>query len=141
MNGTTTSGNGNGDKRLHILLAGEGQADLTDLRDLLLRAGTEQLMIDCVHTREETRSQLKKSKYDLLLVDYPDGDGGARHWLGENNGSEVRIPTVFLGEYFNHGGMEAAIQAATCQSRQECHGGAPCLALYVLSGIETYLKE
>jgi two-component system, cell cycle sensor histidine kinase and response regulator CckA len=137
-NGTKSAGNGNG--QLRILLAGEGQADLTALRDLLLRAGAERMMIDCVHTRDETRSRLNKTKYDLLLVDYPDADGGARHWLGENNGSEVRIPTVFLGEYFNHGGMEAAIQAATCESRQECHGRAPCLALYVLSGIETYLK-
>ncbi len=70
--------------------------------------------IDCVHTREETRSQLKKSKYDLLLVDYPEGDGGARHWLGDPDDGEVRIPSVFLGEYFNHGGMEAAIQSAAC---------------------------
>jgi len=141
MSGTTMSGNGNGDKRLHILLAGEGQADLTDLRDLLLRAGTEQLMIDCVHTREETRSQLKKSKYDLLLVDYPEDDGGARHWLRDTDRSEIGIPAVFLGEYFNHGGMEAAIQAATCKLPQGCSRTAPCLALYILSGIETHLKE
>ncbi len=141
MSGTTTSGNGNGAKRLHILLAGEGQADLSDLRDLLLRAGTEQLMIDCVHTREETRSQLKQSKYDLLLVDYPEDDGGARHWLRDTDRTEIGIPAVFLGEYFNHGGMEAAIQAATCKLPQGCSRTAPCLALYILSGIETHLKE
>jgi PAS domain S-box-containing protein len=139
MNGAKAAGNGNG--RLRILLAGEGQTDLTDLRDLLLRAGTEQLMIDCVHTREETRSQLKKSTYDLLLVDYPEGNGGARHWLRDPDGSELHIPAVFLGEYFNHGGMEAAIQAAACTQLQGCNRIAPCLALYILSGIETHLKQ
>jgi two-component system, cell cycle sensor histidine kinase and response regulator CckA len=137
MDGTKAAGNG----RLRVLLAGEGQADLTSLRDLLLRAGTEQLMIDCVHTREKTRSQLKKSKYDLLLVDYPDGDGGARHWLRDADGSEVRIPSVFLGEYFNHGGMEAAIQAVACHPPHGCSRTAPCLGLYILSGIETHLRE
>lgn len=71
----------NSSRQLRILLAGEGQRDLADLRDLLLRAGAERLMIECVHTREETRAHLKTSKYDLLLVDYPEGDGGARHWL------------------------------------------------------------
>jgi two-component system cell cycle sensor histidine kinase/response regulator CckA len=139
MKRTEAAGNGNG--RLRVLLAGEGQADLTDLRDLLLRAGTEQFTIDCVHTREETRSQLKKAEYDLLLVDYPEGDQGARHWLRDADGSEVRIPTVFLGEYFNHGGMEAAIQAAACTLPQGCGRSAPCLALYILSGIETHLKQ
>src|SRR5580692_940641 len=123
MSGMTTSGDGSA--QLRILLAGEGQADLIDLRDLLLRAGTEQLMIDCVHTREETRSQLKKSKYDLLLVDYPEGDEGARHWLRDTDGSEVRIPAVFLGEHFNHGGMEAAIQAAACTVPQGCSRSVP----------------
>ncbi|MGB7585934.1 MAG: hypothetical protein WBM11_13885, partial [Terriglobales bacterium] len=103
-----TGGGGNGNGQLRVLLAGEGQSDLTSLRDLLLRAGAERLAVDCVHTREETRSQLKKSTYDLLLVDYPEGDGGARHWLGASDDGEVRIPSVFLGEYFNHGGMEAA---------------------------------
>jgi two-component system cell cycle sensor histidine kinase/response regulator CckA len=139
MKGTKT--NGNGRKRLRILLAGEGQADLTDLRDLLLRAGTQQIKIDCVHTREETRSQLKASEYDLLLVDYPEGNGGARHWLRDPDGTEVRIPAVFLGEYFNHGGMEAAIQAAACSQIQGCNRTAPCLALYILSGIEAHLKQ
>jgi PAS domain S-box-containing protein len=139
MSGAMTGGNGTG--RLRILLAGEHQADLTRLRDLLLRAGTEQVMVDCVYTREETRSQVKKSKYDLLLVDYPEEDAGARHWLGDADGSEVRIPAVFLGEYFNHGGMEAAIQAATCRLAQGCNQSSPCLALYVLSGIETHLKQ
>jgi two-component system cell cycle sensor histidine kinase/response regulator CckA len=141
MNATTTSGNGNGDTRLRILLAGEGQADLTDLRDLLLRAGPDQLEIDCVQTREETRSQLKKSKYDLLLVDYPEEDEGARHWLRDPDGTEIRVPTVFLGEYFNHAGMEAAIQAAACNLPYGCNRTTPCLALYVLSGIETHLKQ
>jgi two-component system cell cycle sensor histidine kinase/response regulator CckA len=131
----------NGGGQLRILLAGEGQADLTDLRDLLLRAGSEQLSVDCVQTREETRSQLKKSKYDLLLVDYPEGDEGARHWLRDTDGSEVRIPAVFLGEHFNHGGMEAAIQAAACTVPQGCSRSVPCLALYILSGIETHLKH
>jgi two-component system cell cycle sensor histidine kinase/response regulator CckA len=131
----------NGGGQLRILLAGEGQADLTDLRDLLLRAGSEQLSVDCVQTREETRSQLKKSKYDLLLVDYPEGDEGARHWLRDTDGSEVRIPAVFLGEHFNHGGMEAAIQAAACTVPQGCSRTVPCLALYILSGIETHLKH
>ncbi len=139
MNGTATSGNGGA--QLRVLLAGEGQADLTDLRDLLLRAGTEHLMIDCVHSREETRSQLKKSTYDLLLVDYPEGDEGSRHWLRDPDGNEIRIPAVFLGEYFNHGGMEAAIQAAACNLPQGCNRSAPCLALYILSGIETHLKQ
>jgi two-component system cell cycle sensor histidine kinase/response regulator CckA len=139
MSGMTTSGNGGA--QLRILLAGEGQADLIDLRDLLLRAGTEQLMIDCVHTREETRSQLKKTKYDLLLVDYPAGDEGARHWLRDTDGGEIRIPAVFLGEYFNHGGMEAAIQAAACSLPLGCNRAAPCLALYILSGIETHLRQ
>jgi two-component system cell cycle sensor histidine kinase/response regulator CckA len=139
MSGATTGGNGNG--QLRILLAGEGQADLADLRDLLLRAGPEQLTIDCAHTREDTRAQLTKSKYDLLLVDYPQADGGARHWLRDGDGSEVRIPAVFLGEYFNHGGMEAAIQAAACTQLQGCHRSAPCLALYILSGIEAHLKQ
>ncbi|SPF33013.1 putative Histidine kinase [Candidatus Sulfotelmatobacter kueseliae] len=138
MSGATKSGNGSG--RLRILLAGEGQADLADLRELLLRAGADRLTIDCVYTREETRSQLKKSKYDLLLVDYPEGDGGARHWLGEPDGSEIQVPAVFLGEYFNNGGMEAAIQAAACQPGG-CSRTVPCLGLYVLSGIETYLKQ
>jgi PAS domain S-box-containing protein len=131
----------NGGAQLRILLAGEGQANLTDLSNLLLRAGTEQLTIDCVRTREETRSQLKKAQYDLLLVDYPEGDEGARHWLRDTDGSEVLIPTVFLGEYFNHGGMEAAIQAAACNLPQGCSRTAPCLALYILSGVETHLKQ
>jgi two-component system cell cycle sensor histidine kinase/response regulator CckA len=76
-----------------------------------------------------------------LLVDYPEGDEGARHWLRDPDGSEIRIPVVFLGEYFNHGGMEAAIQAAACRTTQGCNGAAPCLALYILSGIETHLKH
>ncbi|MGA7379771.1 MAG: ATP-binding protein [Terriglobales bacterium] len=138
MNMTQVAGNGSG--RLRILLAGKDQADLSDLRELVLRAGAERLAIDCVYTREETRSQLKKSKYDLLLVDYPDGDGGARHWLGEPDGSEIQVPAVFLGEYFNNGGMEAAIQTAACQPGG-CSRTVPCLGLYVLSGIETYLKQ
>jgi two-component system, cell cycle sensor histidine kinase and response regulator CckA len=138
MDATETAGSGNG--RLRVLLAGEGQADLTALRDLLLRAGTERLMIDCVRTREETRSQLKKTKYDLLLVDYPEGDEGARHWLGNPSENGAQIPAVFLGEYFNHGGMEAAIQTAACRL-QGCNQAAPCLGLYVLSGIETHLKQ
>jgi two-component system cell cycle sensor histidine kinase/response regulator CckA len=141
MSGTTTSGNGSGNPQLRILLAGEGQADLTDLRELLLRAGAEHLAVDCVHTREATRSQLKRSKYDLLLVDYPEGDGGARHWLRDPDGTEIQIPAVFLGEYFNHGGMEAAIQAATCKLPHGCSRTTPCLALYVLSGIEAHLKQ
>jgi two-component system, cell cycle sensor histidine kinase and response regulator CckA len=139
MSGTTTGVNGNA--QLRILLAGERQNDLSDLRKLLLRAGPEQLAIDCVYTREETQSQLKKSHYDLLLVDYPEGDAGARHWLGDPGGDQIRIPTVFLGEYFNHGGMEAAIQAAACQSTQGCNRNETCRALYILSGIETYLKQ
>ncbi|MGH9498057.1 MAG: ATP-binding protein [Terriglobales bacterium] len=139
MDGTKSAGNGNG--QLRILLAGEGQSDLTDLRDFLLRAGTERLTIDCVHTREETRSQLRKSNYDLLLVDNPEGDGGARHWLSDPGGTEIHIPAVFLGEYFNHGGMEAAIQAAACTRPPECDRTTPCLALYILSGIEAHLKQ
>jgi len=138
MNGTGAAGNGSG--RLRILLAGEGQADLADLRELLLRAGAERLTIDCVYTREETRSQLKNANYDLVLVDYPNGDGDARHWLGETDRSQTQVPAVFLGEHFNHGGMEAAIQAAACRP-PGCSRTAPCLGLYVLSGIETYLKQ
>jgi two-component system, cell cycle sensor histidine kinase and response regulator CckA len=137
-NGTKTVRNGVAP--LHILLAGEGEAELTDLRDLLLRAGADRLTIHCAYTREETRAQLKIAKYDLLLVDYPEGDGGARHWLHDADGSAVRIPAVFLGEYFNHGGMEAAIQAAACLPHG-CSRGVPCLGLYILSGIESYLRQ
>ncbi len=139
MDGAKATGNGSG--QLRILLAGEGQADLSDLRDLLLRAGAERLMIDCVHSQEETRAQVKKTDYDLLLVDYPEEDGGARHWLRDADGSEVRVPVVFLGEYFNHGGMEAAIQVAACNRLPGCNRAVPCLGLYVLSGIEDHLKQ
>ena len=139
MDGTKAAGNGSA--QLRILLAGPDQTDLAALRGLLLRAGAERLMIDCVHTREDTRLQLKKADYDLLLVDYPEGDGGARHWLPGPEGSEVGIPVVFLGEYFNHGGMEAAIQLAACNRLQACNGSLPCLGLYVLSGIEDHLKQ
>jgi two-component system cell cycle sensor histidine kinase/response regulator CckA len=141
MSGTKSAETGKGQARLRILLAGDGQADLTDLRNLLLRAGTGQLTVDFVHSREETRSQLKKTKYDLLLVDYPEEDEGARHWLRDADGSEVRIPAVFLGEYFNHGGMEAAIQAAACNLPQGCNRMAPCVALHILSAIEAHLKR
>ena len=131
----------NSETRLRILLAGEGQADLAGLRNLLLRAGPEHVLIDCVHTREETRAQLKRSKYDLLLIDYPEAGGGARHWLHDPDGTVISIPAVFLGEYFNHGGMEAAIQAAACTRPHGCQRTAPCLALYILSGIEAHLKQ
>lgn len=136
-----TNVNGDGGNRLRILLAGQGQADLNHLRDLLLRAGAERIKIDCVQTREETRSHLRESKYDLLLVDYPEGNEGVRHWLRDPDGTEVLIPAVFLGDYFNHGGMEAAIQAAACNQTEGCKRIAPCLALYVLSGIEAHLKQ
>ncbi len=139
MNMTQVAGNGSG--RLRILLAGKDQADLSDLRELLLRAGAERLTIDCVHSREETRTQVKNTDYDLLLVDYPEKDGGARHWLRDADGSEVRVPVVFLGEYFNHGGMEAAIQVAACNRLPGCNRAVPCLGLYVLSGIEDHLKQ
>jgi len=139
MSGAATDGNGNG--QLRILLAGEGEADLTGLRDLILRAGADRLTIDCVSSRDETRTQLKKTKYDLLLVDHNDGNGGARHWLHDADGSQVRVPAVFLGDHFNPGGMEAAIQAAACTLPQGCNRSAPCLALYILSGIETHLKQ
>jgi two-component system cell cycle sensor histidine kinase/response regulator CckA len=135
----TNGGNGNG--QLRILLAGEGEADLTGLRDLILRAGADRLKIDCVSSRDETRTQLKKTKYDLLLVDHNDGNGGARHWLHEGDGSQARVPAVFLGDHFNPGGMEAAIQAAACTLPQGCNRNEPCLALYILSGIETHLKQ
>jgi len=136
-----TNVNGDGGNRLRILLAGQGQADLNHLRNLLLRAGAERIKIDCVQTREETRSHLRESKYDLLLVDYPEGNEGVRHWLRDPDGTEVRIPAVFLGDYFNHGGMEAAIQAAACNQTEGCKRIAPCLALYVLGGIEAHLKQ
>ena len=139
MNGTKSGGNSNGHPRLRILLAGEGATELTGLRDLILRAGAKRLKIDCVSTREETRTQLKKTKYDLLLVDHEDENGGAHHWLGETDGGATLVPAVFLGEHCDHRGMEAAIQTA-CQP-QGCSRTVPCLGLYVLSGIETYLKQ
>ncbi|MGO9125149.1 MAG: ATP-binding protein [Terriglobales bacterium] len=137
MNGTKAGGIGSG--RLRILLAGE--ADLSDLRELILRAVADRLKIDCVRTQEETQIRLKAAKYDLLLIDHPGGNGDARHWLRDRDGSSLHIPAVFLGDHFNQGGLEAAIQAAACNLPQGCSPAAPCPALYILSGIETYMKE
>ena len=140
MSGTRTAGNGTSRTRLRILLAGEGAADLTDLRDLILRAGAGRLKIDCVHTQEEVRHRLHETKYDLLLVDHAEGNGSARNWLHAPGATEVRVPAVFLGEQFNNGGLEAAIQVAACGLPRGCSRTSPCPALYILSGIEAYLK-
>jgi len=131
----------NNNTRFQILVTGEAESELAELCRLLLQAGSDHLAVDCATGRDQARSHLKKLHYDLLLIDHPHADSSFRSWIGEVEGNGSQTPTVFLGDYFNNGGTEAAIHAAACQKTQGCSHDHPCIALYILTGINTYLKR
>jgi len=72
-----------GTRQMQILLVAGDDEDFAYLRDLLVRAGEEQIALNHAHSFEEALVLLKQTTYDLVLCDYKSADGAALRLLHE----------------------------------------------------------
>lgn len=130
--------NGTDAPTIQLLLLGDGATDPSCLRDFLMRAGNEELHLDSLQSVEEACMQLRQNKYDLLLVDGKPGDDLALQLLRSLPRS---IPILFLQGNQDDASSRATVQSVFCNRLRGCDPACQCLAIAVLSAIDSYRRE
>ncbi|HYA23507.1 MAG TPA: ATP-binding protein [Terriglobales bacterium] len=130
--------NGAGGPEIQLLLLGDGVTDPNFLRDLLRRVGNDELHLDLVQAAEEACTRLRQSQYDLLLVDGKPGDDSALQLL---RSLPRTTPVLFLQGNPDDSSSKAIVQSVFCERMQGCDPACQCLAIAVLSAIDSYRRE
>lgn len=123
---------------IQLLLLGDGATDPSCLRDLLMRAGNDELHLDSVQSAEEACIRLRQSKYDLLLVDGKAGDNLALRLLKSLPRS---TPVIFVQGSRDDSSSKAIVQSVFCNRLRHCDPACQCLAIAVLSALDSYRRE
>jgi len=123
---------------IQLLLLGDGTTDPSCLRDLLTGAGNDELHLDSLQSAEEACMRLRQNKYDLLLVDSKLGDDLALQLLKSLPRS---MPVLFLQGNQDDSSSKATVQSVFCNRLRGCDPACPCLAISVLSAINSYRRE
>jgi DNA-binding NarL/FixJ family response regulator len=112
-----------GSRQMQILLLAGDDEDFAYLRDLLVRAGEEQIALNHAHSFEEALVLLKQTTYDLVLCDYKSANGAALRLLHELREQGLGAQVIFLSDFVNDATVEAAIRTGAgrcCQKPGVC---------------------
>jgi PAS domain S-box-containing protein len=124
--------------KIHLLLLGDQTTGPNLLRDLLMRAGDGQLCLDWVESPDEACEQMRTSEYDLLLVDGKAGDDSALQLLRSLPRS---TPVIFLQGNQDDSSSKAIVQSVFCNRVRGCDPARQCLAIAIVSAINSYRRE
>jgi PAS domain S-box-containing protein len=126
-----------GARSMQLLLLGDGETDPSCLRNLLMQAGNGDLHPDCVPSVEEACQRLRESRYDLLLADGKSSDDSALRLLR----SLPRFTSVIFLQDRDDSALRTIVQSVFCRCGREGDPASPCLAMAVLSAIDSYRRE
>jgi len=124
-------------RSMQLLLLGDGETDPTYLRNLLMQAGNGDLHLECVPSIEEVRLRLNESRYDLLLADSKSSDDSAIRLL---RSLPVSTSVIFLQDK-DDSALGTIVQPLLCSLGRGCDPSRRCLAMAVLSAIDSYRRE
>ncbi len=130
-----------GSRQMQILLVAGDDEDFAYLRDLLVRAGEEQIALNHAHSFEEALVLLKQTTYDLVLCDYKSADGAALRLLHELREQGLGAQVIFLSDFVNDATVEAAIRTGAGRCSQKPGSDVAYVSRDIRRAIEVYCKE
>jgi two-component system cell cycle sensor histidine kinase/response regulator CckA len=130
-----------GTRQMQILLVAGDDEDFAYLRDLLVRAGEEQIALNHAHSFEEALVLLKQTTYDLVLCDYKSADGAALRLLHELREQGLGAQVIFLSDFVNDATVEAAIRTGAGRCCQKPGSDVAYVSRDIRRAIEVYCKE
>jgi two-component system, cell cycle sensor histidine kinase and response regulator CckA len=130
-----------GSRQMQILLVAGDYEDFAYLRDLLVRAGEEQIALNHAHSFEEALALLKQTTYDLVLCDYNSGDGAALRLLHELRERGLGAQVIFLSDFVDEATVEAAIRTGAGRCCQKPGSDVASVSRDIRHAIEVYCKE
>ena len=130
-----------GSRQMQILLVAGDHEDFAYLRDLLVRAGEEQIALNHAHSFEEALALLKQTTYDLVLCDYKSGDGAALRLLHELREQGLGAQVIFLSDFVDEATVEAAIRTGAGRCCQKPGSDVASVSRDIRHAIEVYCKE
>ena len=130
-----------GTRQMQILLVAGDDEDFAYLRDLLVRAGEEQIALNHAHSFEEALVLLKQTTYDLVLCDYKSADGAALRLLHELREQGLGAQVIFLSDFVNDATVEAAIRTGAGRCCQKPGSDVAYVSRDIRHAIEVYCKE
>jgi len=130
-----------GSRQMQILLVAGDHEDFAYLRDLLVRAGEEQIALNHAHSFEEALALLKQTTYDLVLSDYNSGDGAALRLLHELRERGLGAQVIFLSDFVDEATVEAAIRTGAGRCCQKPGSDVASVSRDIRHAIEVYCKE
>lgn len=130
-----------GSRQMQILLVAGDYEDFAYLRDLLVRAGEEQIALNHAHSFEEALALLKQATYDLVLCDYNSGDGAALRLLHELRERGLGAQVIFLSDFVDEATVEAAIRTGAGRCCRKPGSDVASVSRDIRHAIEVYCKE
>jgi two-component system, cell cycle sensor histidine kinase and response regulator CckA len=130
-----------GSRKMQILLVAGDHEDFAYRRDLLVRAGEEQIALNHAHSFEDALALLKQTTYDLVLCDYKSGDGAALRLLHELREQGLGAQVIFLSDFVDEATVEAAIRTGAGRCCQKPGSGVASVSRDIRHAIEVYCKE
>lgn len=130
-----------GSRQMQILLVAGDHEDFAYLRDLLVRAGEEQIALNHAHSLEDALALLKQTTYDLVSCDYKSGDGAALRLLHELREQGLGAQVIFLSDFVDEATVEAAIRTGAGRCCQKPGSDVASVSRDIRHAIEVYCKE
>jgi PAS domain S-box-containing protein len=130
-----------GSRQMQILLVAGDHEDFAYPRDLLVRAGEEQIALNHAHSFEEALALLKQTTYDLVLCDYNSGDGAALRLLHKLREHGLGAQVIFLSDFVDEATVEAAIRTGAGRCCRKPGSDVASVSRDIRHAIEVYCKE
>ena len=123
----------NGKSRIRILLVGQCESDLFQLRDVFSQSCGERILVECALSIAEVESKSSQGTYDLILH-----DGSWKHSGTPYRNLGRTVPIAGLRDQPSPSPLHKALRSATCKNVKF---PGPCLALTLLGAIDAYQKD
>lgn len=126
---------------MRLLVVGEQPADFEYLRDLLVSAAEEHLLLHHASSPQEALEFIKQGSFDLLLCGYHAGSAAGLDFLHQVHRIWPAAPVIFLSDHMSQAAVCQAIEAAACACIQRSNKKTSSIVRAVGCAIEMYGKE